>query len=85
MGNDCPPLTLMWYDAHRQRHEKGGERMAKERFVEAYSQGLVNVAKIIVDTETGVNYLLGSHDKRIGTGLTVLVDREGKPIVTPMG
>ena len=56
--------------------------MAKERFVEVYSQGLVNVAKIIVDTETGVNYLLGSHDKRIGTGLTVLVDREGKPIIT---
>ena len=59
--------------------------MAKERFVEAYSQGLVNVAKIIVDTETGVNYLLGSHDKRIGTGLTVLVDREGKPMGVTMG
>lgn len=58
--------------------------MAKERFVEVYSQGVVNVAKIIVDTETGVNYLLGSHDLRTGTGLTVLVDRDGKPIVTPV-
>ena len=29
--------------------------MAKERFVEVYSQGVVNVEKIIVDTETGVN------------------------------
>ena len=56
--------------------------MAKDRFVEIYSQGIVNVAKIIVDRETGVNYLLGSHDKQSGTGLTVLVDQEGKPIVT---
>lgn len=58
--------------------------MAKERFVEVYSQGVMNVAKILVDTETGVNYLLGSHDLRTGTGLTVLVDQNGKPIVTPM-
>ena len=28
--------------------------MAKERFVEVYSQGLTNVEKIIVDTQTGV-------------------------------
>ena len=46
-------------------------------------QGLVNVAKIIVDTETGVNYLLASHDLRVGTGLTVLVGPDGKPVVTP--
>ena len=58
--------------------------MAKDRFVEVYNQGVVNVAKIIVDTETGVNYLMGSHNKATGTGLTVLVDRDGKPIVTPI-
>ncbi len=58
--------------------------MANNRFVEVYSQGTLNVTKIIVDTETGVNYLLGSHDKRTGTGLTVLVDPDGKPVVTPM-
>ena len=58
--------------------------MAKDRFVEVYNQGVVNVAKIIVDTETGVNYLMGSHNKAHGTGLTVLVDRDGKPIVTPI-
>ena len=34
--------------------------MAKERFVEVYSQGITNVEKIIADTETGVNYLLAS-------------------------
>ena len=56
----------------------------KERFVEVYSQGFVNVAKVIVDTETGVNYLLASHDLRTGTGLTVLIDQDGKPVVTPI-
>lgn len=58
--------------------------MAKNRFVEVYSQGVVNVAKILVDTETGVNYLLGSHDLMSGTGMTVLVDKDGKPVVTPI-
>ena len=56
----------------------------KERFVEVYSQGVMNVAKIVVDRETGVNYLLASHDLRVGTGLTVLVDQDGKPVVTPV-
>ena len=44
----------------RQQDKRGGGHMAKERFVEVYNQGLVNVAKVIVDTETGVNYLMGS-------------------------
>lgn len=58
--------------------------MAKNRFVEVYSQGVLNVAKVIVDRETGVNYLLSSHDLREGAGLTVLVDQDGKPLVTPV-
>lgn len=58
--------------------------MAKERFVEVYNQGLVNVIKVVVDTETGVNYVMGSHNKANGTGMTVLVDAEGKPVVTPV-
>ena len=37
--------------------------MAKERFIETYSQGISNVRKIIVDTETGVNYLLLSSNR----------------------
>ena len=66
------------------KSKRGGEHMAKDRFVEVYNQGLVNVAKIIVDTETGVNYLMASHNKANGTGLTVLVDQDGKPVVTPV-
>jgi hypothetical protein len=75
----------MWYVCTGKRqNEKGGEHMANERFVEVYSQGIVNVTKVIVDTETGVNYLMGSHNKANGTGLTVLVDQDGKPVVTPI-
>ncbi len=58
--------------------------MAKERFVETYSQGVTNVRKIIVDTETGVNYLLISSNMTSGCGATVLVDKDGKPIITPI-
>lgn len=59
--------------------------MAKDRFVEVYSQGLTNVEKIIVDTETGVNYLLASSTLTTGCGMSILVDQNGKPIVTPIG
>lgn len=58
--------------------------MAKERFVEVYSQGVSNVEKIIVDTQTGVNYILASSTLTVGCGMSVLVDAEGKPIVTPV-
>lgn len=58
--------------------------MEKERFVEVYNQGIVNVMRVVVDTETGVNYVMGSHNKANGTGMTVLVDPDGKPIVTPI-
>lgn len=58
--------------------------MAKNRFVETYSQGATNIRKIIVDTETGVNYLLLSSNMTSGCGVTVLVDSEGKPVITPI-
>ena len=40
--------------------------MAKERFIEVYSQGVTNVRKIIVDAETGVNYFLASSNMTSG-------------------
>ena len=56
--------------------------MAKEkRFEKIYSQGAVAV-EIWVDKETGVNYLY--HSSGYAGGLTVLLDKEGKPIVTPI-
>ena len=57
--------------------------MADKRFVETYSQGMANIYKIIVDTQTGVNYLI-AFNAACGSGMTVLVDAEGKPIVTPV-
>lgn len=49
-----------------------------------YSQGVTNVRKIIVDAETGVNYFLASSNMTSGCGVCVLVDAEGKPLVTPL-
>lgn len=56
--------------------------MAEKRFVKTYSQGgwADNEMEIWVDTQTGVNYLY-SQSGHAG-GMTVLVDREGKPIIT---
>lgn len=59
--------------------------MAKEeRFMVQESEGVINVRHLIVDTETGVNYLLASSSMTSGCGLTVLVDKDGKPLVTPV-
>ena len=52
-----------------------------ERFQKIYSQGIVSVMEIWVDTETGVNYLF--HRNGNAAGFTPLLDREGKPVVTP--
>lgn len=53
------------------------------RFEKVYSQGALNVIEIWVDTETGVNYMF--QQGGYAGGLTPLLDREGKPIISPMG
>lgn len=53
-----------------------------KRFEKIYSQGVANVSEIWVDQETGVNYLY--HASGYSGGLTVLVDREGRPVVSPV-
>ncbi len=60
--------------------------MKEKRFVEVYSYGMSNAAKIFVDKQTGVNYLLLGAPGSIllGCGVTVLVGADGKPIVTPV-
>ena len=56
--------------------------MAKEkRFEKVYSQGVGSI-EIWVDKETGVNYLY--HASGYAGGLTVMLDKDGKPIVTPV-
>lgn len=56
--------------------------MKKERFVKTYSQGIANVSEIWVDRVTGVNYLY--HASGYSGGLTPLLDRDGKPVITPV-
>ena len=56
--------------------------MAKEkRFIKTYSQGAGSV-EIWIDRETGVNYLF--YASGYAGGLTVLLDKEGKPVITPI-
>lgn len=58
--------------------------MKEKRFKKVYSQGTVisSVTQIWVDKETGVNYLWRSEG--VAGGLTVLLDKDGKPIITPI-
>ena len=57
--------------------------MAKDqRFEIVYSQGTITVTEIWVDKETGVNYLY--HASGYSGGLTPLLDREGKLVISPI-
>lgn len=58
--------------------------MAKKdnRFVKTWSDGAFGSNEIWVDTKTGVNYLY--HSGGYGGGLTVLLNRDGTPVVTPV-
>lgn len=55
------------------------EKKAKKpepRFKKVYSQYDWNEISVIVDTKTGVNYLLVDHQ------ITPMIDADGKPVVT---
>lgn len=55
--------------------------MDKKRFERVYKQsGFSASVQIWVDKETGVNYLYMGQG--YGGGLTPLLDRDGKPIIT---
>ncbi len=57
--------------------------MAKEkRFVKIHSDGAFSSNEIWVDTQTGVNYFY--HQAGYSGGLTVLLDRDGKPVISPL-
>lgn len=51
-----------------------------DRFQKIYSQGVLDVTEIWVDTATGVNYVF--HKNGYGAGFTPLLDQDGKPVVT---
>ncbi|MCM1165349.1 MAG: DUF6440 family protein [Lachnospiraceae bacterium] len=54
----------------------------KTRFKIVYTQGSTELCEILVDMETGVNYVF--HASGYAGGLTVLLDKDGKPVVTPI-
>ena len=49
-----------------------------KRFVKIHKE---NGLKIVLDTETGVNYLI--YEGGYAGGITPLLDENGKPVVTP--
>jgi len=61
--------------------------MAKpeDRFIRTYTQGssFGALTQVWVDKKTGVNYLF--HAYGYAGGLTPLLDRDGKPVITPVG
>ena len=50
------------------------------RFKKIYSQGTIDIVEIWVDTQTGVNYLF--HREANAGGLTVLLDKDGNPVIS---
>ena len=55
-----------------------------KRFIKTYTQGgfADNLMQIWVDKKTGVNYLYSASG--YPGGLTVLLNRDGTPVVTPV-
>ena len=56
--------------------------MDEKRFVKTYTQGgfVASCMEIWVDKQTGVNYLFVQSGH--AGGLTPLLDRDGKPVIT---
>ncbi len=54
----------------------------EKRFVRIHTDGVMTTSEIWVDTQTGVNYLF--HASGYAGGLTPLLDREGKPVISPL-
>ena len=59
--------------------------MAKKdskRFVKVFSEGSLAAKEVYVDRETGINYLFIAEG--YAGGLTPLLGRDGKPVITPV-
>lgn len=54
----------------------------RKRFVwDNVQNGLLKKTSLIIDTETGVNYLFVQEG--YAGGLSPLLDKDGKPVITP--
>ena len=54
----------------------------EERFERVYSQGKLDYVEILVDKQTGVNYIF--RQSGYAGGMTPLLDKDGKPVITPV-
>lgn len=54
-----------------------------ERFEFTNKNGIWDGTRIIVDKETGVQYLFALSGCGYAGGMTLLVDRDGKPLLAP--
>lgn len=61
------------------RKEVDDMAVTEDRFERIYKQGIFSGVEIWMDKATGVNYMLLTSGGK--TGLTVLVNEEGKPII----
>ena len=57
-------------------YNETGKMNVEDRFTVRYMQGTMDVVRILVDRETGVNYLQTYYGN--AGGITVLLDRDGK-------
>jgi len=53
-----------------------------DRFEKIYSQGKLSSIEIWVDKQTGVNYIF--RQSGYAGGMTPLLDRDGKPVISPI-
>ena len=54
----------------------------EKRFVRVHTDGVMTTSEIWVDTQTGVNYFF--HASGYAGGLTPLLDRDGRPVISPL-
>ena len=73
---DTFAVKVFFYTAGFQKEED-----MKTRFKKIYGQGALTTTEIWVDLKTGVNYIF--HTSGYSGGLTVLLDENGKPVITP--
>ena len=55
---------------------------SEKRFEKIYSQGMIDTVEILVDRETGVNYMFVTSGN--AGGLTPLLNRDGTPVISPV-
>ena len=58
------------------------EQRQQDRFQKIYHQDVLEVTEILVDRETGVQYLFHCSGG-YAAGLTPLLDQDGRPVVSP--